>query len=226
MPPVFRRAPPPPHPKGKKKSPFLFPKVAAPPCGGLRGRWSLPQAACAEELPLNRIKLPPGFEISVYAQVPSARSLALGEKGTVFVGNRRDAVYAIVPRESGKPEVLTIGAGLESPNGVAFRGGSLYVAEISRILRYDNIEANLRDPPKPVVVSDRFPHDGHHGWKYIAFGPDGWLYVPVGRTVQYLRAGPRPLRADLTHQARRQRLRSIRAGHPQYGRLRLGPAHG
>jgi glucose/arabinose dehydrogenase len=141
---------------------------------------ALSQAACAEELPLNRVKLPPGFEISVYAHVPSARSLALGDKGTVFVGNRRDSVYAIVPRQDGKPEVLTIGEGLESPNGVAFRGGSLYVAEISRILRYDNIESNLRNPPRPVIVSDRFPHDGHHGWKYIAFGPDGWLYVPVG----------------------------------------------
>ncbi len=156
---------------------FLSRKLAVATLAAL----ALPQAACAEELPLNRIKLPPGFEISVYAQVPSARSLALGDKGTVFVGNRRDGgVYAIVAREGGGPEVLTIGEGLNSPNGVAFRGGSLYVAEISRILRFDNIEDNLRNPPKPVIVSDRFPRDGHHGWKYIAFGPDGWLYVPVG----------------------------------------------
>ena len=63
---------------------------------------------------------------------------------------------------------------------MAFRDGALYVAEISRILRFDNIEANLRNPPKPSVVTDRFPRETHHGWKYIAFGPDGWLYVPVG----------------------------------------------
>ena len=140
----------------------------------------LPNAS-SQDLPLQKIKLPPGFEISVYAQVPNARALALGDKGTVFVGSRREgSVYAIVPREGGKPEVLTLADGLNAPTGVAFRAGSLYVAEINRISRYDNIEANLRNPPKPVLVTDRFPRDEHHGWKYIAFGPDGWLYVPVG----------------------------------------------
>jgi len=103
--------------------------------------------------------------------VPAARSLALGQKGTVFVGTRQSAVYAIVPGSDGKTEVITIAEGLASPNGVAFRGGSLYVAEVSRILRYDDIEANLRHPRKPIVVNDGFPRDGHHGWKYIAFGP-------------------------------------------------------
>ena len=138
-------------------------------------------AGCsAQELPLDRIKLPPGFEISLYAKVPEARSLALGEQGTVFVGTRRSAVYAIVARQNAKPEVVEVADGLNVPNGVAVRNGALYVAEISRILRFDNIEANLRNPPKPVVVTDSYPRDTHHGWKYIAFGPDGWLYVPVG----------------------------------------------
>jgi glucose/arabinose dehydrogenase len=131
-------------------------------------------------LPLERIKLPPGFEINVYAQVPEARSLALGEQGTVFVGTRSTAVYAIVPRPEGKPDVVKIADGLNVPNGVAVRDGALYVAEISRILRFDNIEANLRNAPKPAVVTDRYPRETHHGWKYIAFGPDGYLYVPVG----------------------------------------------
>src|SRR5215468_6696984 len=138
---------------------------------------ALIQTACAQDLPLDRIKLPSGFEIEVYAQVPNARSLALGDNGTVFVGTQREgSVFAIVPRPGGAAEVLTIAKGLSSPNGVAFRNGSLYVAEISRILRFDAIEANLRNPPQPVLVTDRFPRDGHHGWKYIAFGPDGWLY--------------------------------------------------
>jgi len=141
---------------------------------------ALTQAACAQELPLGRVKLPPGFAIEVYAQVPAARSLALGGKGTVFVGTRHSSVYAIVPRDGGTNEVRTIADGLNNPNGVAFRGGSLYVAEINRISRYDNIEANLLNPPRPVLVTDRFPSEGYHGWKYIAFGPDGWLYVPVG----------------------------------------------
>ena len=142
---------------------------------------TLNPAACSQGLPLQRIKLPPGFEIEVYAAVPGPRSLALGDKGTVFVGTQRDgSVFALVPRAGVAPEVLTIAKRLNSPNGVAFRAGSLYVAEISQILRYDAIESNLRSPPQPVVVTDRFPQEGHHGWKYIAFGPDGWLYVPVG----------------------------------------------
>jgi glucose/arabinose dehydrogenase len=130
------------------------------------------------------IRLPPGFSLSVYASnVPGARSMALGAKGTLFVGTR-DAgkVYAVIDRngDNTADEVITIASGLNSPNGVAFRGGSLYVAEISRVLRYDNIEERLRNPPRPVVVNDTFPDKSHHGWKFIRFGPDGKLYVPVG----------------------------------------------
>jgi glucose/arabinose dehydrogenase len=152
---------------------------------------ALNQSACSQDLPLQRIKLPPGFQIEVYAPVPAARSLALGDNGLVFVGTQREgSVFALVPRAGASPEVLTIAKGLNTPNGVAFRAGSLYVAEISRILRYDAIEANLRNPPQPVVVTDRFPRDGHHGWKYIAFGPDGWLYVPVGAPCNACEADP------------------------------------
>ncbi len=131
--------------------------------------------AFAAELPLDRIKLPPGFEISLHARVPGARSLALGDKGTLFVGTRGDKVYAV---SDGK--LHTLASGLRSPNGVAFRNGALYVAEISRVLRFDDIESRLASPPTPHVVFDRFPRDGHHGWKFIRFGPDGLLYVPVG----------------------------------------------
>jgi len=127
-------------------------------------------------LPLDRIKLPPGFRIGLYAEVPGARSLALGDRGTLFVGTRGDKVYGV----TAGGEVLTLASGLNTPNGVAFRDGALFVAEISRILRFDAIESRLRSPPPPVVVSDRFPSDTHHGWKFIRFGPDGLLYVPVG----------------------------------------------
>ena len=133
--------------------------------------------------PIERIKLPPGFKIEVYAEkVENARSLALGDNGTVFVGTRSDAVYALVDsnRDGKADQVLRLARGLNAPNGVAFRDGALYVAEISRILRFDNIEETLKSPAKPVVVFDKLPKDGHHGWKFIAFGPDGWLYVPVG----------------------------------------------
>ena len=135
------------------------------------------------ELPLGNIKLPPGFRVSIYAEVPKARSMTLGSQGTVFVGNRAgDKVYAVADADrDGKADaVYTIASGLDSPNGVAFRDGALYVAEISRILRFDEIEKNLAQPPRPVVVTDAYPTDRSHGWKFIAFGPDGKLYVPVG----------------------------------------------
>jgi glucose/arabinose dehydrogenase len=135
-------------------------------------------------LELDKVRLPPGFTIGIYAAtVPGARSLALGSDGTVYVGSRDEGkVYALPNRNKGKTAdaVITIASGLNMPNGVAFRNGSLYVAEVSRILRYDNIESQLKNPPKPVVVSDSFPKDEHHGWKFIRFGPDGLLYIPVG----------------------------------------------
>jgi glucose/arabinose dehydrogenase len=150
-------------------------------------------AAAHAAPPIERIKLPPGFKIEVYAdKVENARSLALGDKGTVFVGTRTHSVYALVDtnRDGKADQVVTVAAGLNAPNGVAFRDGSLYVAEINRILRFDGIEANLKQPPKPVVVFDKLPKEGHHGWKFIAFGPDGWLYVPVGAPCNICEADP------------------------------------
>ena len=135
------------------------------------------------ELPLHQLELRDGFEISVWARVPDARSLAIGERGTVFVGNRsKDSVWAL--RDADGDGVAEsrwrIASGLAMPNGVAFRDGALYVAEVSRILRFDRIEESLDDPPQPVVVFDEYPTKEHHGWKFITFGPDGMLYVPVG----------------------------------------------
>lgn len=133
---------------------------------------------------LSAIKLPKGFTIHLYAEnVKGARSMTLGEKGTLFVGTRGEGkVYAVIDRNGdGKADdVITVADGLDEPNGVAFRGGSLYVAEATRVIRYDRIEENLRKPPKPVLIGDRFPKADHHEWKFIAFGPDGLLYVPVG----------------------------------------------
>ena len=134
------------------------------------------------EARLGDIRLPPGFRIEAYAEVPNARSMTLGERGTLFVGTRSGEVYAVLPGETGKGthRVVTIARNLRSPNGVAFRDGALYVAENHRVLRYDGIESRISAPPGPVVVNDGFPGDKHHGWKFIRFGPDGMLYVPVG----------------------------------------------
>jgi glucose/arabinose dehydrogenase len=140
-------------------------------------------AAPSRRLPVDSIRLPPGFRIAVFtASVPGARSLALGDKGTVFVGTRKDTVYAVVDadRDGVAERVQPVARGLDTPNGVAFRQGALYVAEVSRVLRYDGIEDRLGSPPAPVTVVDGLPKERHHGWKFIAFGPDGRLYVPVG----------------------------------------------
>jgi len=138
----------------------------------------------ASGLPLDQIKLPSGFEISIYADnVPNARSMTLSPNGTLFVGTRNAGnVYAILDKDQDNiaDEVITIARGLNMPNGVAFRDGALYLAEVNRILRYDSIEANLNNPPVPIVVNDTLPKDKSHGWKFIRFGPDGMLYVPVG----------------------------------------------
>jgi glucose/arabinose dehydrogenase len=137
----------------------------------------------AQGLPLDQVRLPKGFTIELLARAPGAREMTFGDRGTLFVGSVRGDVYAIAfdPARSGGPAaVRAIASGLREPVGVAFRDGALYVSAVSRILRFDDIEQRLDRPPKPVVVSDRFPSDGHHGWKFIAFGPDGKLYVPVG----------------------------------------------
>ncbi len=137
----------------------------------------------SSELPLDKLKLPPGFKIEVWAEgIPEARSLALGDKGTVFAGNRiLSDVYAIVDR-GGKREVKKILKGLNSPNGVAFNKGTLYVAERDRITRYDGIEDKLDNPPDAKVVIDNLDptKQAGHFWKFLAIGPDGKLYFNIG----------------------------------------------
>jgi glucose/arabinose dehydrogenase len=129
------------------------------------------------------ISLPPGFKIEIYADVPNARSMALSENGILFVGNRgADKVYAVVDSDNDKKadEVIVVDSDLEMPNGVAIKDGDLYVAEVNRVLKYEDIENTFRTNPSPIVIRDDLPTEAHHGWKFIRFGPDGKLYVPVG----------------------------------------------
>ena len=141
-------------------------------------------AAPPEDTLLAKIKLPAGFQIAFFAKnVPGARSMTLSPSGILFVGTRdRGDVYAVIDSNSDKKadRVVTIAHGLNMPNGVAYRNGALYVAEVNRVLRYDDIENRLASPPDPVVVNDSFPSDQAHGWKFIRIGPDQKLYVPVG----------------------------------------------
>ena len=133
---------------------------------------------------LSRLQLPPGFEIETWSdQVPDARQMAAGAPGVVYVGSRAlGQVRAVVDdNHDGRVDrVVVIAHGLEMPTGVAYRDGSLYVGAVNRILRFDRIDSRLDAPPAPVVVVDDLPTDAHHGWKYLDFGPDGRLYVPVG----------------------------------------------
>ncbi|RDE52352.1 MAG: sorbosone dehydrogenase family protein [Candidatus Accumulibacter meliphilus] len=160
----------------------------------------LPLALAADELPLQRIQLPPGFSIETWARVDNARQMALGRHdergGTLFVGSM----------QAGKVHALSFGAdyqvqgvrliasGLQRPVGVAYKDGSLYVSAVNRILRYDHVEQGRQDPARPpeaVLVTDRLPTETHHGWKFIAFGPDGKLYVPVGAPCNICEPDPR-----------------------------------
>jgi len=133
---------------------------------------------------IKQLHIPAGFTLSVYAeQLPNARSLALGDNGIVFVGTGREGkVYAIQqPGADGRPQPhQLIASGLNMPNGVAYKDGALYVADINRILRYDAITGHLTNPPPPSVIYDQFPSDRRHGWKYLRFGPDNKLYTAVG----------------------------------------------
>jgi len=159
---------------------------------------SLLPSAAAEAQDLS---LPPGFRIAVYAaDVPNARQMALGPTGVVFVGSKAEGkVYAVVDRDGDhKAEsVHVLASGLNMPSGVAFRDGTLYVAAVNRVLRFRDVARDLAHPPAPEVVSDAFPSNAHHGWKFIAFGPDGRLYVPVGAPCNVC-AITGPLHATIT----------------------------
>ena len=130
---------------------------------------------------LDDVQLPPGFTIEEYADVPKARSLALGARGTLFVSNRKGrSVYAVVANSDGSTRTIELLSGMSTPNGIAFRNGDLYVAEIDRVLRYEDIEDNLEDVPEGEVLDIDLPSDRHHGWRYIGFGPDDKLYISIG----------------------------------------------
>lgn len=132
---------------------------------------------------LKQLRLPAGFHISIFAdKLPSARQMTLGEKGVVYVGSREGTVYAVQDKDGDgvAEQRYVIAEQLNLPNGVAYKNGTLYVAEVQRIIRFDDIDHQLMNPPKPVTVSSQLPSDKHHGWKYLRIGPDGKLYTAVG----------------------------------------------
>lgn len=141
-----------------------------------------PLPAPPEKLPTAKLKLPAGFHIEVYASgIANARSLRVGDKGTVFVGTRFGNKVTAVVKQGGKTELKTVASDLHRPNGLAYHDGTLYIAEVSQISKIDNVEANLDNPPKPTVIYTDLPKDEAHGWKFIGIGPDNKLYIPVGQ---------------------------------------------
>ena len=152
--------------------------------------------------PLDKIKLPTGFIIEIYASgISNARSMVLSDSGILYVGNSNgDKVYAVVDenKDYKADKAYVIASGLHMPNGVAIKNGNLYVAEVSRIWRYKNIDQNYKKPPKPDLIYDKYPTDDHHGWKFIAFGPDGKLYIPVGAPCNICERLDNPMYASIT----------------------------
>jgi len=141
-----------------------------------------PIAAAPDKLPIAKLKVPQGFNIEVYAAgMANARSLAEGDKGTVFVGTRLVGNVYAVTNKDGKRSVKVLASGLYRPNGVAFKNGTLYIAELSKVSKIDKVEDNLDSSPKPTMIYDDLPKDEAHGWKFISIGPDNKLYVPVGQ---------------------------------------------
>lgn len=143
----------------------------------------LDSALVSEEgLDMDALQVPAGFRVEVFGRAANARSMALSPNGTIFVGTRNEGkVYALqdINGDYKADSKFVLAENMRQPNGVAFKDGDLYVAEVNRLWKFPDIERNLEAPVKELIYDD-YPEDGHHGWKYIAFGPDGKLYIPVG----------------------------------------------
>ena len=147
-------------------------------------KFEIPEKEGPPSISLGYLEAPAGFEVTIFADsVKNARQMTIGDTGVLYVGSRREGkVYAIVDSNADfkADSVYTIIENLRLPNGVAYKDGSLFVAEVSKIWRFDNIDETYADSPTPELVTDKLPTEGQHGWKYIAFGPDEKLYVPIG----------------------------------------------
>lgn len=154
--------------------------------------WCFANIAFTQDLPLERIQLPPGFHIELLARVPNARQMALGEHNVLFVGSMTEGkVHALTLDQNYRAgKLYVIASGLSLPIGVAYRQGSLYVSAVDRLLQFPNVEDQLASPPGPVVLRDDLPKEMHHGGRAIAFGPDGFLYVAIGAPCNICEENP------------------------------------
>jgi len=133
------------------------------------------------EIPFDKIAAPKGFKVELWAHgLPGGRQMARGDKGKIYVGTRAAGRVYEVTDHGDHRTVRTVVEKLTQPAGVAFRNGSLYVAAIDKFLRYDHIEEKPDVEPVDITAKFQFPPQQHHNWKFLAFGPDGKLYIPFG----------------------------------------------
>ena len=136
----------------------------------------------ASEIPVNKLKVPKGFKVELWASgLPGGRAMALSDDGTkVYVGTRAIGRVYEVSDGGSKRSVRTVVDKLTQPAGVAYKDGALYVFAIDKVLKYDGIANNPNAQPQDLTAKFDLPPQQHHNWKYVAFGPDGKLYVPFG----------------------------------------------
>ena len=138
-------------------------------------------AVPASEIPVNRLRVPPGFRVELWASgMPGIRAMTRTDSGRIYAGTRGiGRVYEITDSGGTRTSRVLVDR-LNQPAGVAYGNGSLYVMAIDKVLRYDGIDTNPNAQPTDVTARFNLPPEQHHNWKYIAFGPDGKLYVPFG----------------------------------------------
>lgn len=143
----------------------------------------VPCFARSQDLPLEALRLPPGFQISVFAELTNPRQLALSESGIVYAGSfRAGNLYGVIDANSdgSADKVVTIDHDLTLPTGIAIQDGDLYVGAVDKLLVYQNIDQTFESSPEPFVLYDELPEETHHGWKYLGFSPEDQLFFNVG----------------------------------------------
>ena len=143
----------------------------------------VPCFARSQDLPLEALRLPPGFQISVFAELTNPRQLALSESGIVYAGSfRAGNLYGVIDANSdgSADKVVTIDRDLTLPTGIAIQDGDLYVGAVDKLLVYQNIDQTFESSPEPFVLYDELPEETHHGWKYLGFSPEDHLFFNVG----------------------------------------------
>lgn len=147
---------------------------------------------------LDKLIVPDGFTLSLLTdEVPDARQLALSPQGILYVGSFKSGkLYAVLPasksqkaslektlKRAVKSKVRIIAENLLMPSGLSFIGDDLYVGAVNKIIKFSDIDTQLKQSsklPNSSIVSSALPDKTHHGWKYLSTGPDGNLYIPIG----------------------------------------------